>query len=354
MNDFPIVFDGHNDTLLRYLRDDDGFDFFARNELGHLDLPRAREGGLGGGFFAVFVPANLKPRATVNEPFTRGNPPPQRRGEPLSLEYSQRMAFAISAQLFRMERQSAGALRIARCLRDVEEDLANDVFSAIFHLEGAEPLDPELDALEIYHAAGLRSLGIVWSRSNCFAHGVPIGMHPTPDIGPGLTEEGFALVRACNELGILIDLSHLNEAGFWDVARVSQAPLVATHSNVHALCPNARNLTDRQLDAIAASDGIVGLNFAVSFLHPEGSHDTAATHLETMVRHIDHLVERIGIDRVALGSDYDGTDIPDVLGDVSGLPKLMAALRASGYGDEELKKIAHENWIRVLRLTWKN
>ena len=155
-------------------------------------------------------------------------------------------------------------------------------------------------------------------------------------------------------LGILIDLSHLNEAGFWDVARVSDAPLVATHSNVHALCPVSRNLTDKQLDAIAETDGIVGLNFAVSFLHPEGSEDTSATTIETMIRHIDYLVERIGINRVALGSDFDGTDIPDEMRDVTGLPKLLAALRACGYGEEELRKIAHENWLRVLRLIWKD
>ena len=354
MNNFPIIFDGHNDTLLRYLRDDVDFDFFSRNASGHLDLPRAREGGMGGGFFAVFVPASLEPRATVMKRFASANPPKMRHGEPLDLDYSRELAFAISANLFRMERQSAGSFRIARNVRDLENGLKDGTFTAIYHFEGADPLDTQLDALEIYYAAGLRSIGIVWSRSNDFAHGVPIGFNMSPDYGPGLTDAGFALVHACNELGIMIDLSHLNEAGFWDVARVSDAPLVATHSNVHAICPVSRNLTDKQLDAIAASDGIVGLNYAVSFLHPGGSQDTSATSIEMMVRHIDYLVDRIGIDRVALGSDYDGTDIPDEMGDVTGLPKLMAALQARGYGEEELRKIAHENWLRVLRLTWKS
>ena len=277
-----------------------------------------------------------------------------RPSQALDAAYSREQAQSISAKLFRVERQSSGVFRIARSLHDVETGLQDRIFTAIFHFEGAEPIDSNLDALEIYFAAGLRSLGPVWSRPNHFAHGVPMGFNMSPDTGPGLTDAGFALVRACNDLGILIDLSHLNEAGFWDVARVSDAPLVATHSNVHALCPVSRNLTDKQLDAIAETDGIVGLNFAVSFLHPEGSEDTSATTIETMIRHIDYLVERIGINRVALGSDFDGTDIPDELGDVSGLPKLLAALRASGYGEEELRKIAHENWLRVLRLTWKD
>ena len=123
----------------------------------------------------------------------------------------------------------------------------------------------------------------------------------------------------------MIDLSHLNEKGFWDVEKTSDAPLVATHSNVHALCPTPRNLTDKQLDAIKATDGVVGLNFAVSFLREDGKGDSD-TPLETMVRHIDYLVERIGINRVALGSDFDGTTVPDAIGDVTGLPNLIAAL----------------------------
>jgi membrane dipeptidase len=144
----------------------------------------------------------------------------------------------------------------------------------------------------------------------------------------------------------------MNEQGFWDVARLSDAPLVATHSNVHALCPSTRNLTDRQLDAIRDSDGMVGLNFAVGFLREDGKNDED-TPLELMVRHIDYLVERLGIDRVGLGSDFDGARMPRELGDAAGLPKLVAALRQRGYDDAALRKIAHENWVRVLRKTWR-
>ena len=135
------------------------------------------------------------------------------------------------------------------------------------------------------------------------------------------------------------------------MAGLSDAPLVATHSNAHALCPTPRNLTDRQLDAIRASDGMVGLNFAVSFLREDGR-DDANTPLETLVRHVDHLVDRVGIDRVGFGSDFDGAKVPETIGDVSGLPKLLAALEGRGYGETELRKLAHENWLRVLRATW--
>jgi membrane dipeptidase len=158
-------------------------------------------------------------------------------------------------------------------------------------------------------------------------------------------------VRECNRLRILLDMSHLNEAGFWDVAQISDAPLVATHSNVHAICPSTRNLTDRQLDAIRDTDGMVGLNFGVRFTREDGDRDTS-TGLDIYVRHVEYLVERVGIDRVGFGSDYDGVTMPEKLDGVDRLPNLLGALREAGYGDEELRKLAHGNWLRVLRATW--
>ena len=224
--------------------------------------------------------------------------------------------------------------------------------AAILHFEGAENLGPDPGALEELYETGLRSLGLVWSRPNAYAYGVPFKFPSSPDTGPGLTGAGKQLVRECNRLGILIDLSHLNERGFWDVAELSEVPLVASHSNAHALCPASRNLTDRQLDAIRVSDGIVGVNFAVAFLREDGG-ESEVTPLETVVRHVDYLVERVGIDRVGFGSDFDGAKVPKELSDVSGLPELLAALRAGGYDEAALNKLAHRNWIRVLRATWQ-
>ncbi|MFZ1431466.1 MAG: dipeptidase, partial [Geminicoccaceae bacterium] len=223
--------------------------------------------------------------------------------------------------------------------------------AAVLHIEGAEAIDPGLEALDVLHAAGLRSLGPVWSRPNIFGHGVPFRYPSSPDTGPGLTEAGKALVRACNELRIMVDLSHLNEAGFWDVAALSDAPLVATHSNAHALCACSRNLTDRQLDAIRASGGVVGLNLAVSFLRPDGRNDPN-TPVQTLVDHVDHLVGRLGIDGVALGTDFDGCTVPACIKDAAGLPVLIEALRARGYDEPALRKFAHGNWLGVLERTW--
>ena len=179
-----------------------------------------------------------------------------------------------------------GALRIARSVTDLDAAREDDASPpvAVLHLEGVEAIDPALEALELWYAAGLRSLGPVWSRANAFASGVPFRFPSSPDTGPGLTDAGRALVLRCAELGILLDLSHINEAGFSDVAGLDAGPLVASHSGVHALCPTSRNLTDAQLDAIAASGGLVGIVFAVTFLRPDFANDPD-TPLALIVEH---------------------------------------------------------------------
>lgn len=346
------IFDGHNDVLLRLHREaarGREISFLDRDEAGHLDLPRARQGGFAGGMFAVFVPSGRR----TGPP---GRDVPDRYEVPMpatpGLARAQRTAGAIAARLFRIERAADGRVEVVRSIEGLRRCLGDGVLAAVFHLEGAEPIDRDLDALEILHQAGLRSLGPVWSRPNAFGCGVPFKFPSSPDIGPGLSDAGKALVRACNQLGILIDLSHLNEKGFFDVARASEAPLVATHSNAHALCPVARNLTDDQLRAIRESDGMVGLNFAVSMLRQDGKADPD-TPLEVMVRHLDHLIERLGEGRVGLGSDFDGTTVPRAIGDAAGLPRLLEALRAHGYDEALLRKLAHENWLGVLARTWR-
>ncbi len=192
----------------------------------------------------------------------------------------------------------------------------------------------------------------MWSRPNAFAHGVPFAFPSSPDTGPGLTAAGEALVRRCAELGIAVDLSHLNEAGFWDVARIGAAPLIASHSGAHALSPSSRNLTDAQLDAIGASGGLVGIVFAVLFLREDGE-DDPDTPLTTIVAHARHVADRIGVEHVALGSDFDGATMPDELGDVTGLPRLLDALRAGGFTEAEVEAIAWDNWRRVLEEAWR-
>ena len=353
MDPIPVL-DGHNDTLLNLLlrRRGQGRSFFEKSDAGHVDLPRALEGGFAGGFFACFAPPDPKAGWTEEAALKLTEDGYEVSGSPpLDPDYAGGFADAMTKLLFRLEDESEGRLRVVRKAAEIEGCLEDGALAAILHFEGAENLGPDPGALEEMYGRGLRSLGLVWSRPNAYAHGVPFRFPSSPDTGPGLTDAGRELVRECNRLGVLIDLSHLNENGFWDVAGFSEAPLVATHSNAHALCFSSRNLTDRQLDAVGDSDGMVGVNFAVSFLREDG-HDDADTPLETVARHVDYLVDRVGIDRVGFGSDFDGAKVPRAIGDASGLPNLLAALRERGYGEAELRKLAHENWLRVLRLTW--
>ncbi|UJW74769.1 dipeptidase [Rhizobium sp. SL42] len=346
-----LIFDGHNDVLLRLWRSrKDGTDpvveFTQGTTAGHIDGPRAKAGGLAGGLCAIYIPSphdfSLQVPDAAGHYVTPLDPPLDR---PRSLDIALEMA-SVAQRLDR-----AGAWRLCRSTADIRKAMAEGVFAAVLHMEGCEAIDKDLDVLETFHASGLRSLGPVWSRNNIFGHGVPFAYPMSPDTGPGLTDAGVALVKRCNELGILIDLAHITEKGFWDVAKITDQPLIASHSNVHALTPVARNLTDKQLDAIKESRGLVGLNYAVTMLRPD-ARDSADTPVSAMVQHIDYLVERMGIDCVAIGSDFDGATIPAEIADAAGNQKLVEALKAAGYGGEDLDKICRENWLRVLASAW--
>jgi membrane dipeptidase len=258
----------------------------------------------------------------------------------------------MAGHLLWMERASQGAFRLVRSVAEIEAARATGAIAGIMHMEGAEAIDESLNALHAFHAMGLRSLGPVWSRPTIFGHGVPFRFPGTPDTGPGLTDAGKRLVRACNDLGVMLDLSHLNEAGFNDVAALSDAPLVATHSNAHAVTPSTRNLTDRQLAMIRDSGGMVGLNFATVFLREDGKRSPAMG-WEAVLRHLDHLIDKLGEDHVGFGSDFDGATVPEGITDVAGLPRLIEAMAAHGYDAALLRKLTWDNWLSVLRRTWK-
>ena len=351
------IFDGHNDALLRLWKrkgPDAPRAFLDGEGKGQLDLPMARQGGFAGGMFAIFVPSpRNKPAAPTGDTApaldtAAGAPLPP----PLDLTTAQAAVSSMASILFRIEREADGRVRICRTIKDIRDCIETGVLAAVLHIEGAEAIDPEFETLDVLHQAGLRSLGPVWSRPNAFGHGVPFRCPSSPDTGPGLTDLGKELVRVCNRLKILIDLSHLNEKGFWDVAKLSDAPLVATHSNAHALSPHSRNLTDDQLKAIRETQGMVGVNFAVSFLREDGRQDSD-TPVEIIVDHAEYMMKQAGEDHVGLGSDFDGAMIPKGLGNAAGLPALVEAMRARGYGEPLIEKLCYRNWLRVLERTWK-
>ena len=345
------VFDGHNDVLLRLYRsnsNDAVSDFLEGEDAGHIDLKKARAGAFVGGLFAMYSPSpgNF---ASLSKQMTGGSyavPLPA----PLPMDDARKSVAGELAILMRVVRQSEGAVALCKTTAEIHAAIAREALAVVLHLEGCEAIDGDLHFLEVLYAAGLRSLGPVWSRNNIFGHGVPFQFPATPDLGDGLTAAGEKLVAACNEMKILVDLSHITEKGFWDVARLSRAPLVATHSNAHALCASPRNLTDRQLAAIRDTKGMVGLNFATCFLRPDGNM-TADTDLGLMVRQLDYLIEKLGENHVGFGSDFDGATVPAEIGSAAGLPALVGSLRQSGYSEPLLKKLGTTNWLNVLERT---
>ena len=349
-----LILDGHNDTLQAfYLPNQTQRSFFEKTDTGHIDLPRAKSAGWGGGFFSIFIPLPTPSNKELNDGVNLYyRAPIDDLMKPIEFSYAHEMAKAGMGSLYDLEAKSEGSIKVVHKLIELQSALEEDRIVAIVHFEGAEAIDLSLDSLDWFYTKGLRSIGIVWSRPNCFGYGVDFRGQGSPDQGPGLTPAGKELVKACNQQGILIDLSHLNEKGFWDVEKISSAPLIATHSCVHTLSPSPRNLIDKQLDAIGATDGVVGVNFSVGFIRRDGKR-VPETPLSELVRHFSYIAERIGVDHVAIGSDFDGTTIPLEMGDVTGLPKLMKALNRSGFNEEDLTKISYKNWIRVLSATWK-
>lgn len=332
-----MVIDGHNDVLSHLYEQGAADDALLHEGTATITVPSARAGGLAAGLFAVLPPAGDWVAERTPGGYEIPYAPSVEWGEAV------RTVGALVARLLRAE-----GVRVVRDLADLDACLAGEALGAILHMEGAEAIDPELELLEVWYAAGLRSLGPVWSRANAFGHGVPFRFPSTPDTGPGLTEAGRRLVRRCAELGVAVDVSHLNAAGFWDVAREHAGPLIASHSGVHALCPAARNLTDDQLDAV----DLVGINFDVGALRADGA-DDPDTPVARIAEHARYVADRRGVDHVALGSDFDGARMPAEVPDAAALPRVLAALEAVGFEADEVERIAWRNWHRVLGAVWR-
>ncbi|CAX61302.1 Zn-dependent dipeptidase [Erwinia billingiae Eb661] len=335
------IFDGHNDLLLRLWMpaEQDPVTQFLHGTLpGHLDMARIVQGGFAGGLFAVFIPP-VEFVQQSNQAYSEAV------HDPLAITEAQ------IALLHRIEAESAGRAKICRTAGEIQRCIEQGVLAMVLHIEGAGALDDQLSQLDRWIDAGLRSIGPLWNLANRFGVGVTGSFPGSPDTGDGLTPLGLALLRTCNQKKLLIDLSHMNEKAFWQTAKHSSAPLVATHSNVHALCPQPRNLTDSQLQAIAESDGFVGVNFGNAFLRSDGKRDSD-TPLGDILRHLEGLMAVLGEDRVGLGSDFDGISVPETLKDAAGLPRLVDAMRAAGYSQQLIEKISWRNWLAVLQKTW--
>ena len=329
------VFDGHNDMLYQlWTRGDQKGQLFLSGEPSNplsITHHKAKEGGLAGGLFAIFVPANKNVKGTRN--------------------LSQLEAFQYTLDMLAiadyLNDAHGHSFRICRNKSDIIKAEREGALAAVLHIEGAEAIGADLTEIEQLSSRGIRSIGPLWSRPNIFGQGVPFTYPGSPDQGSGLTANGKALVKECDAAGIMLDVSHLNEAGFWDIAKISNQPIIASHSNAHSLCPSPRNLTDRQLDAIAERGGLVGVCFATAYLREDGARDRD-TSLDLILRQFDYLISRVGEDNVAFGSDFDGAVLPASLSDAAALPTLVTAMQAYGFGAPLIAKLCWDNWLNKL------
>lgn len=328
--EFPPVFDGHEDFITQMVRGG-GFppspprDFLEESEDGHVDLPRAMRGGLGGCFTSIYLT--------------------DERAEANALSYAMREMNDV----FQIADRSDGRFRVCRTVDEVTAAFADGAFASVFMFEGADPISWSLKELRVFYEVGLRCLAPTWSRSTIFAHGVSFGA-ALPE--SGLTDRGRELVDECNRLGIILDVSHINRAGFADMLEQSSQPVIATHSSVHAISPHVRNLDDEQIRALAEQGGTIGINFANRFLRSDTEPD-ADTSLDVIVSHFEHIVNLVGDEHVSFGTDFDGTSIPEVVGDATGLPVVLRALKELGYSDDRMERICHGNFMRVAAEVWR-
>ncbi len=309
--------DAHTDVLLRCIKDN--INLGKRLELGHVDIPRLKEGNVKLQFFAIFVESQYKPSLALNQ------------------------AIHIIERFYKEYEKNREDLVLIKDLSDLEKIKGNDKIGALLSIEGGEPIEMSLELLDFFYRIGVRAMGLTWNERNMIANGAgEWGM-----LG-GLSKFGREVIKKMNKLGMIVDVSHITPPGFWDVIEISEKPIIASHSNAYALCNHPRNLTDLQIKALAEKRGVMGINFYSEFLNPSGK-----STLDDIVRHIDYIVELVGPDHVGMGSDFDGiSSWPEEIYDASRFPLIFEALEKRGYKEEDIRKIAGENFLRVLKENW--
>ncbi len=329
----PVV-DGHNDlpweARERVGYDWDRLDISRPGQPTHTDLPRLRAGGVGAQFWSVFVPASLQGDAAVTA----------------TLEQID----AVHA----MTARYAGDLALATTRADVERAWSHGLIASLLGAEGGHSIDSSLGTLRMLQALGVRYLTLTHNDNVPWADSAT----DEPVLG-GLSPFGREVVREMNRLGMLVDLSHVSADTMRDALEVTQAPVIFSHSSARAVCDHPRNVPDDVLTRLADNGGVCMVTFVPNFVSPAvrdwesdgGRPDLGAptATIDDVVAHCEHVREVAGAEHVGLGGDYDGVDVQPVgLEDVSGYPRLLAALADRGWSDADLAALTGGNVLRVL------
>ncbi|MGJ1388908.1 dipeptidase [Sphingobacterium spiritivorum] len=351
-----IVVDGHNDVIYESIFK--GKDIAKRLTTGHTDLPRLKEGGVDVQVFAVWSDdKNWKKGA-----FKHAND---------QIDALEKMISGNSDQI-----------ELAKSSKDIDAILNKGKIAAVIGVEGGNMIESKIENLEKLYDRGVRYLTLTWNYNLPWVTAAAIEVKTSSDKGKGLTAHGKDIIRRMNELGMMVDLSHGGEKTFYDVIATSTKPILVSHSNAYTLMPHYRNLKDEQLEALKKNGGVIGVNFYSGFLDPtytervrklyrkhfadKGNYKLSPTRqyeklpkklqqeanapMSKLLEHINYLVKKVGIDHVAIGSDYDGIESPPrELEDVSKFPLLTKALLEQGYSKEDVGKIMGGNFLRLLR-----
>lgn len=309
---------GHTDTLMNLMQADN-YDFYKLNTNYHIDLPRLKKADVGIQVFAVFVEEKFKPYYAVQR----------------TLQIIDKFYIIV---------EKSDDIVLIKDYDDIKLASQRNKLGAILAVEGADGVF-DLSALRNLYRLGVRMLSLTWNNRNHLADGVGEVI-----ANGGLTKAGRDLIKEMNNLHMIIDVSHINKKGFWDIIRYSSQPILASHSNANSICRHPRNLDDEQLHAIAAKNGLVGINFCPIFLTKNKKSE-----IKDIIKHIDYIKDLIGSNYISLGTDFDGImTTPEGMEDVSNLTRLQEELIKYGYSESEIKKIFYKNYLNFLEKIWKS
>lgn len=316
--------DMHCDTLmLAWMRKQETI--FSQPEM-MVDIEKLRKGGCIAQFFAIFLPS---PRMKERMGLVQMDDD----------DYINKLHGIFHRTL----EEHPGAVREARKLADIYENFSDGKMSAVLTMEDGRSVNGDMKKLEHYHDMGVRVIGLTWNQENCF------GAPNSPDaeiMAKGLTDFGKDAVVRMNELGMGIDVSHLSDGGFWDVARLTKKPFFATHSNCRSLNPHPRSMTDEMIRALADKGGVMGVNFCPAFLVQDIENNRATCDMLTAQLH--HMVNTGGEDCAAIGTDFDGMNGELEIGSADKMPLLFASMEKAGFTPRQIEKIACRNVERVM------
>ena len=315
-----MLVDLHCDTIVCRVALSKGAVRLKHNDC-HIDMQKLKSGGAMLQCMAAFCPTQ-----PVQELFPVGDTP--------------EAVFEAACTWYERELADTGVLSVL-CFSDIEKNRAAGKISFLFTLEDCGLLRGKIEMIEEIYRRGVRMAGLTWNFPNCV--GFPNSEVPG-EMEKGLTPFGREAVERMQELGIVVDVSHLSDGGFFDVARLAKKPFIASHSNARALCSATRNLTDPMLKALADAGGVAGLNFCATFLR-EGAKESR---IEDIVGHALHIRNVAGIETLAFGSDFDGIDCKLEFLDYGGYPKILRALERH-FTPREMDRICRENALRVLK-----